>query len=77
MKIQIRQGVFETNSSSVHTLSISKSKSKFSKIKDSIAKITFGPKQEYCWNVDSAQDKINQIFKIIKKYENTNQTFNF
>ena len=47
MKIQIRQGVFETNSSSVHTLSISKSISKFSKIKDSITKITFGPKQEY------------------------------
>ena len=62
MKIQIRQGVFETNSSSVHTLSISKSKSKFSKIKDSITKITFGPKQEYCYGKDSVQDKINQIF---------------
>ena len=62
MKIQIRQGVFETNSSSVHTLSISKSNSKFSKIKDSITKITFGPKQEYCWDADSTQDKINQIF---------------
>ena len=36
MKTQIRRGVFETNSSSVHTLSISKSKTKFSKIKDSI-----------------------------------------
>ena len=47
VKIQIRQRVFETNSSLVHTLSISKSKSKFSKIKDSITKITFGPKQEY------------------------------
>ena len=62
MKIQIRQGVFETNSSSVHTLSISKSKTNFSKIKDSITKITFGPKKEYCWDADSAQDKINQIF---------------
>lgn len=62
MKIQIRQGVFETNSSSVHTLSISKSKSNFSKIKNSITKITFGPKQEYCYDADSVQDKINQIF---------------
>ena len=45
VKIQIRQRVFETNTSLVHTLSISKSKSKFSKMKDSITKITFGPKQ--------------------------------
>ena len=61
MKIQIRQGVFETNSSSVHTLSISKSKTNFSKIKDSITKITFGPKQECYKNIIY----IEIYFKII------------
>ena len=61
MKIQIRQGVFETNSSSVHTLSISKSKSKFSKIKDSITKITFGENCDYYWYCDS-RDVFNKLF---------------
>ena len=74
MKIQIRQGVFETNSSSVHTLSISKSKSKFSKIKDSITKIErclksvgiscefeFDENYDYYWYCDS-RDVFDELF---------------
>ena len=48
MKIQIRRGVFETNSSSVHTISISKNTVKSARGKS----VRFGTGGEFGWGPD-------------------------
>lgn len=59
MKTTIRRGVFETNSSSVHTLTIQKKKVNFNNLKGFIKKeiedgLTFG---KYNSTYDAYQDK--------------------
>ena len=65
MKIQIRRGVFETNSSSVHTLSISKDKDIISKVNKNISEIVFGQDtiNAHCDSI--VQGKISEIFEYM------------
>ena len=65
MKIQIRRGVFETNSSSVHTLSISKDKDILSKVKN-ISEIVFEQDSTfYSHSNNDVQIKINEIMEYV------------
>lgn len=76
MKRQTRKGVFETNSSSVHTITISKNGYDKSTIPEALA-FTFG---EFGWEVDklsSVYEKASYLYTALNNVEDRDEKIEF